>query len=144
MAKTVADKLLLKPGATVWVTPESRLGLVGPLPEGVAAAAALAGASAAVVFADDAAAVRRLVDEHGAALRDVPLLNPDQIAAVFRLATMAFQRKRKTIGNGLSQGLGSPKAEIEAVLDRAGIDPTLRPQNLDVHAWLAIAEGLAE
>jgi hypothetical protein len=74
MAKSVADKLLLKPGTTVWVTPDDRLGLVGPLPEGVAAAAVLAGASAAVVFADDAAAVRRVVDEHGATLRDVPLL----------------------------------------------------------------------
>ena len=77
-------------------------------------------------------------------LRDVPLLNPGQVDAVFRLATMAFQRKRKTIGNGLSQGLGQPKAEIEAVLDRVGINPSLRPQNLEVHDWLAIAEGLAE
>jgi 16S rRNA (adenine1518-N6/adenine1519-N6)-dimethyltransferase len=77
-------------------------------------------------------------------LREVPLLNPGQSDAVFRLATMAFQRKRKTIGNGLSQGLGQPKAHIEAALTRAGIDPSLRPQNLDVHDWLTIAEGLAE
>lgn len=74
MAKSVADKLLLKPGASVWVTPQDRIGLVGPLPEGVAAAATLAGATAVVVFADDAAAVRRVLDADGPALREVPLL----------------------------------------------------------------------
>jgi 16S rRNA (adenine1518-N6/adenine1519-N6)-dimethyltransferase len=61
---------------------------------------------------------------------------------MFELATMAFQRKRKTIGNGLAMGLNLPKAELEAGLRRAGIDPMRRPQTLTVDEWLAIARGL--
>ncbi|HYI24831.1 MAG TPA: 16S rRNA (adenine(1518)-N(6)/adenine(1519)-N(6))-dimethyltransferase RsmA [Thermomicrobiales bacterium] len=75
-------------------------------------------------------------------IRDVPLTNDEESAAIFRLATMAFQRKRKTIGNGLSQGLGVPKSDVEAVLQEAGIDPSRRPQTLGVPEWLAIAERL--
>jgi hypothetical protein len=74
MAKSVAEKLLIKPGAAVWATPPDRLGLLGPLPDGVAIAGTVSEASAAVVFADDAAAVRRVLDEHGGGLRDVALL----------------------------------------------------------------------
>lgn len=61
---------------------------------------------------------------------------------MFQLATMAFQRKRKTISNGLAQGLGRPKAELDAVLQSAGIDGMRRPQTLSVDEWLRIAEVL--
>jgi 16S rRNA (adenine1518-N6/adenine1519-N6)-dimethyltransferase len=61
---------------------------------------------------------------------------------MFQLATMAFQRKRKTISNGLAQGLGRPKADIEALISDAGIDPMRRPQTLSVNDWLTIAEAL--
>ncbi len=75
-------------------------------------------------------------------VRDQPLLDHDQAAAVFRLATMAFQRKRKTISNGLSQGLGHPKQDVDRILASAGLDPTLRPQNLSLQDWIAITERL--
>jgi hypothetical protein len=58
MAKTTADKLLIKPGATVWSSHDDRLSLVGPLPEGVSVAKKLGDATTAFVFADDAAAIR--------------------------------------------------------------------------------------
>lgn len=61
---------------------------------------------------------------------------------MFELATMAFQRKRKTISNGLSMGLGRPKAELDDLLESLGIDPKRRPQTLSVDEWLAIAEAL--
>jgi hypothetical protein len=60
--KTVADKLLIKPGATVWVSDETRRGLLGPLPPSVGAAADPGSASTLVVFANDAAAVRKAFD----------------------------------------------------------------------------------
>ena len=62
---------------------------------------------------------------------------------LFALATMAFQRKRKTISNGLSQGLGMPKTELEGRLEQAGIDPARRPQTLDVDEWLRVTQVLA-
>lgn len=63
-------------------------------------------------------------------------------ARMFELATMAFQRKRKTISNGLSQGLDRPKVEIDSLLGDAGIDPKRRPQTFSVNDWMIIAEAL--
>ena len=63
---------------------------------------------------------------------------------MFALATMAFQRKRKTIANGLSQGLDAPKHEIEDRLRSIDIDPHRRPQSLGLDEWLHLAEALPE
>ena len=60
--KSVADKLLIKPGTSVWVSDDARRGLLGPLPPSVTSAASPGTASSAVVFADDAAAVRKAFD----------------------------------------------------------------------------------
>ncbi len=67
---------------------------------------------------------------------------PAQRDRMFELATMAFQRKRKTISNGLAQGLSRQKAEMDHLLASAGIDPMRRPQTLGVDEWLRIAEML--
>jgi len=63
---------------------------------------------------------------------------------MFELATMAFQRKRKTISNGLSQGLGRPKAAIETALTAASLDPMQRPQTLGVDQWVQLARAFPE
>jgi 16S rRNA (adenine1518-N6/adenine1519-N6)-dimethyltransferase len=61
---------------------------------------------------------------------------------MFELATMAFQRKRKTISNGLAQGLDKPKSELDVLFGELGIDGMRRPQTLSVDEWLEIAEAL--
>lgn len=61
---------------------------------------------------------------------------------MFELATMAFQRKRKTISNGLAMGLDRPKLDLEGIFASAGIDSMRRPQTLSVDEWLRIAELL--
>ena len=61
---------------------------------------------------------------------------------MFELATMAFQRKRKTVSNGLSMGLARPKADLDDLLESLRIDPKRRPQTLSVDEWLAIAEAI--
>lgn len=61
---------------------------------------------------------------------------------MFELATMAFQRKRKTLSNGLSMGLDRSKSELDEILSGLDIDPMRRPQTLDVDEWLRIAEAL--
>ena len=63
-AKTVAQKLLIKPESTVWSSDAERLELIGPLPEGVRAVTDPADATTAIVFAEDAATVRRALEEH--------------------------------------------------------------------------------
>jgi hypothetical protein len=56
-AKSVAEKLLIKPGTTVWSSDPSRLGLIGSLPAGVRRVEGPEEASTSLVFADDAATV---------------------------------------------------------------------------------------
>ena len=62
--KSVADKLLIKPETTVWSSDTSRTELLQPLPEGVRLLDRPEGATTAVAFADDSAAVRRIVERH--------------------------------------------------------------------------------
>lgn len=61
---------------------------------------------------------------------------------MFQIATLAFQRKRKTLSNGLANATGVPKAEMDQILEGIGIDPMRRPQTLGVDEWLAIAEAV--
>lgn len=62
--KTLAEKLLIKPKTTIWVTPAEHYDRIGPLPEGVRYADGPARAGTAVIFASDADAVRRILADH--------------------------------------------------------------------------------
>ena len=72
--KPVAAKLLIKPGARLWLSDESLAGLIQPLPDDVAVAGGPAGASVALVFAGDAATARAALDEHAEALKAVAVV----------------------------------------------------------------------
>lgn len=71
-------------------------------------------------------------------------LTQTQRDRLFRLATMAFQRKRKTIANGLSQGMDLPKGELESVLSDSLIDPMRRPETLTVEEWISLTMSMPE
>ena len=66
--KSVADKLLIKPGAAVWTSDTARLGLLGPLPDVVHPVTAPTEAGVAIVFADDARSLGTLLDRLGSVL----------------------------------------------------------------------------
>ena len=68
MTKTIAEKLQIKPNTTVWVSDPARIALLTPMPEGVRETGSLAAASTAVLFADDAASARRLMEQNAADL----------------------------------------------------------------------------
>lgn len=57
---------------------------------------------------------------------------------VFAIIDLAFAQRRKMLRSALSSMYGS-SAAAEAVLTSAGIDPTLRGEALDIHAFCAIA-----
>jgi hypothetical protein len=63
-ARSVAEKLLIKPDTTLWSSDDSRLELVEPLPAGVRRVDAPEQATTALVFADDAASLRELLATH--------------------------------------------------------------------------------
>lgn len=66
--KTIAAKLLIKPGTTVWAMPADDLARIGSLPDGVTRASAPTDAATAIVFAADEAALRQVLAKHGAGL----------------------------------------------------------------------------
>jgi hypothetical protein len=63
-AKSVAEKLLIKRDTTLWSSHPDRLDLIQPLPEGVRQVGGPEQATVAVVFADDAHALRELLTAH--------------------------------------------------------------------------------
>jgi hypothetical protein len=68
MTKTIAEKLQIKPNTTVWLSDPAHLPLLTPMPDGVREADKLATASTAVLFVEDAAGARKLLEEHAADL----------------------------------------------------------------------------
>ncbi|MEV6634083.1 hypothetical protein AB0M54_25360 [Actinoplanes sp. NPDC051470] len=66
MSKTVAEKLQIKPHTTVWVSDPANIALLTPMPEGVRESDQLATASTAIMFADNAASARELMETHRA------------------------------------------------------------------------------
>jgi len=73
-ARSVAEKLLIKPDTTLWSSDDSRLELVGPLPAGVRRVDAPEHATTALVFADDAASLRDLLATHQERLARLDIL----------------------------------------------------------------------
>jgi hypothetical protein len=68
MTKSIAEKLQIKPNTTLWLSDPARLSLLTPMPDGVRETDTLATASTAVLFADDAASARKLLEENVADL----------------------------------------------------------------------------
>ncbi len=72
-------------------------------------------------------------------LRPEPLVMPDDREAFFGLVRAGFSAPRKRLRNSLSDGLKRPVAEVQGLVERAGVDPNLRPGALAVEDWLLLA-----
>jgi hypothetical protein len=64
-ARTVAQKLLIKPGTRLWVASDEDLARLGPLPEGVSRVATPGEAGTAVLFVADEASLREALAADG-------------------------------------------------------------------------------
>jgi 16S rRNA (adenine1518-N6/adenine1519-N6)-dimethyltransferase len=58
-----------------------------------------------------------------------------QPKAYFRLVRAGFSQRRKTLLNALGSGLQASREETGALLQAAGLNPQLRPQNLSLDDW---------
>jgi 16S rRNA (adenine1518-N6/adenine1519-N6)-dimethyltransferase len=56
----------------------------------------------------------------------------------FRILKIAFSGKRKQIHNTLSNGLKIDKEKTSNLLKRSGIDPQIRPQDLEIEQWIKL------
>jgi 16S rRNA (adenine1518-N6/adenine1519-N6)-dimethyltransferase len=72
------------------------------------------------------------------------IVPPELISAVFRLAKIGFNQKRKQLRNSLSAGMGVEKELAEKWLRDSGIDPRSRPQELALEKWIPLAEAVSD
>jgi 16S rRNA (adenine1518-N6/adenine1519-N6)-dimethyltransferase len=72
-------------------------------------------------------------------LLDQALITPTQREAFFRVVRAGFSAPRKQLRNTLAQGLGVAAALAESAIKAAGLEPTLRPQEVPLEGWLKLA-----
>lgn len=72
---------------------------------------------------------------------DLP--GPAAVENVMRVARAAFGQRRKQLAKTLAAVLAIPRPQLEENLQRAGIDPTRRPETLSVDEWKAAADAAA-
>lgn len=66
-------------------------------------------------------------------------LDPKQL---FRVVKAGFNNRRKTLLNSLSAGLQKSKDETKSLLEGVGINPGLRPQDLDLQDWINLTNKM--
>lgn len=124
----VADRLAAGPGSKTYGSPSVKASWYGVTKR--------AGAVGRNVFWPspnvDSALVA--IDRH-----DVP--TEGDRAKVFSVVDAAFAQRRKTLRAALSGWAGSP-VNAEAILRRAGVDPSARGETLDFKEFRAIAEAV--
>jgi 16S rRNA (adenine1518-N6/adenine1519-N6)-dimethyltransferase len=76
-------------------------------------------------------------------MASAPALPADLIRPFLDLVRAGFTQPRKTLLNSLAQGLDRPKLDLQPVLARAGVNPELRPADLDLDAWLGLYDAAA-
>ena len=75
-------------------------------------------------------------------LRDSPLVPAARLRAFFELVSKTFRNPRKQIHNALARGVWLPPDGAGEALARAGIEPTRRPETLEIREWLALLDAV--
>ena len=73
-----------------------------------------------------------------------PILELESETEFFKVVRAGFSAPRKQLRNTLIQGLSMEPGRSEKVLATAGIDPTRRPQTLDLADWGRIYEAFSQ
>lgn len=72
--------------------------------------------------------------------RESPLYGTLDSKVLFRIVKAGFSNRRKTLLNSLSAGMQLSKDDTRVILDKTGINPQLRPQDLDPEDWIKLAD----
>ena len=65
-------------------------------------------------------------------------VKPVSEGGFFKVAQAGFGQKRKQLANTLASGLGLPKDQVVARLNKAGVEPTRRAETLTLAEWGAV------
>lgn len=129
----VGERLAAPPGSKVYGAPSVKAAWYGPW--------RLAGTVSRQVFWPvpnvDSVLVgfRRDPDPRG---------DDDLRRATFRIVDAAFQQRRKMLRQALAPVLGGSAASASDTLIRAGVDPTLRGEQLTIDDFVAVAHAAAD
>ena len=74
--------------------------------------------------------------------RQVPLVAPDRIVAFRRLVTSLFSYRRKRMLKALRDATGLDPDDAAAALNRAGLDPDVRAETVEVAAFVTLLDAL--
>ena len=75
-------------------------------------------------------------------MREKPLVEADLEKQFFRVVKAGFVAKRKKLRSSLASGLHMSKPEVEALLQKLGISPDKRAEDLTIDDWLSIARSV--
>jgi len=75
-------------------------------------------------------------------VRESPAVNVPDEALFFRVIKAAFNQRRKTVQNALCAGLALPKEACAAALERAGIPPMARAEQLTLQQFAQLVQNL--
>ena len=75
--------------------------------------------------------------------KDPPVSVPDE-KYFFKVIRASFGQRRKTLANSVSGGLGLTKDEVLCALERCGLSPTARAEELSLEDFAAFSAALAE
>lgn len=73
-------------------------------------------------------------------MRDVPLIDPGDEKAFWRVAKAGFAAKRKKLRSSIAAGLAMSKPGAEELLRHAGINPDFRAEDLSIDDWQRLAK----
>ena len=75
--------------------------------------------------------------------RATPAVAPRDVAMFRKVVRAAFAYRRKTLANSLMLALGLDRARISAAIAASSLPPESRGEQLDIHAFCALADNLA-
>lgn len=67
--------------------------------------------------------------------REEQLIPPEDEREFFRIVKAGFSAKRKKLRSSLAGGMGISKQETETLLEKAGISPDFRAEDLTIQEW---------
>jgi 16S rRNA (adenine1518-N6/adenine1519-N6)-dimethyltransferase len=75
-------------------------------------------------------------------VREEPLVPREELDGFFKVVRAGFSAPRKQLRNTLAQGLGATLGDAAEAIEAAGLDPSLRPQDVSIDGWLALTRRL--
>lgn len=75
---------------------------------------------------------------------DQPRLSDEGISRLFMVAHSAFNQKRKMLRSSLRPLFDGDAEAVARVLEQAGIDPTSRPEVLQLEDWIRLTDVISE